>query len=611
MNHIKTSLIVALFSLLLSTTNSETIEARNALVQFMQKLSPNPEVIWGWNTTSDPCNHGWKGVSCHNNSLTIKKIVLDGLNLTGQIDATFLCVPKNLKVISINSNNVSGTFPEEISKCRQLTHIYIHENNLTGSLPVSLSQLSNLKTLDVSKNGFSGNIPDVSRISGLVTFLAQDNKLSGELPAFDFSNLDKFNVSNNNLSGTVPDFLGKFNETSFLNNPGLCGKSLSKFCPSQAKKKGLSKKDYFIYVGCTAIGVIVVSLVAFKLIKKRTNKEKKNIVKKGFGRDSISTTSSDQSNANRSEFSITSPENGKASRSLVVLSNPVVNELKFDELLRSPAELVGRGRRGSLYKVKLNEGVILAVKRIRDWDISIEEFKKRMHRIDEVKHPNVMPILAFYCSRQEKLLVYEFQQSGNLFRLLHGSQNSESFDWESRLIIAAKISAALAFMHKELQADKIPHGNLKSSNILFNNKMEPFISEYGLAEVNNQDQSFPAQIDASQEINSPAPNNAFHADSYNFGIILIELLTGKQIQNNAHDLLRWVNTAITEEWTVEVFDKKVVSEGTNEEQMVSLLQLALKCTSSSAEARPTFGEIAEIISSIKKEYEEKFISSDI
>jgi len=108
------------------------------------------------------------------------------------------------------------------------------------------------------------------------------------------------------------------------------------------------------------------------------------------------------------------------SSSLVVLPSPVVNGLKFEDLLRAPAELLGRGKHGSLYKVMFDNATILAVKRIKDWDISAADFKRRMEMIDQVRHPRVLPPVAFYCSKQEKLLVYEYQQNGSLFKLLHG-----------------------------------------------------------------------------------------------------------------------------------------------------------------------------------------------
>ena len=105
---------------------------------------------------------------------------------------------------------------------------------------------------------------------------------------------------------------------------------------------------------------------------------------------------------------------------LVVLPNPVIRDLSFKDLLKAPAELLGRGRHGSLYKVVVEGVATLAVKRIKDWSISSQDFRKRMEKIDQVRHLNLLPVLAFFCSRQEKLVVYEYQQNGSLFNLLHG-----------------------------------------------------------------------------------------------------------------------------------------------------------------------------------------------
>ncbi|CAI9754632.1 unnamed protein product [Fraxinus pennsylvanica] len=621
MDRVRLWVVFMAFFVLLSVTIAETVQVRDALVQFMEKLAPgnNPgEENWGWNMSSDPCINAWKGISCDKSVQFVQKIVLDKLNFTGVLDAASVCSAKNLAVLSLNNNNVSGILQDEISNCTRLTHLYLHGNNLSGNLPGSLSRLSNLKRLDVSDNGFYGGIPDISRVSGLLTFLAQNNQFDGVIPKFEFLNLEEFNVSNNNLSGSIPDVEGHFNASSFLGNPELCGKPLPNNCPPPqppAEEKGWSSKMYLMYLGYALIALILLSLVALKVIWRNKHKDKKEIVNRGLQTDATkdkisSRTSSELKRGNISEYSITSVESGMGSSSLVVLSNPVVYGLKFKDLLRSPAELIWRGRHGSLYKVTLDSGVTLAVKRIRDWDISRDDFKKRVHRIDQVKHSNVMPVVAYYCSSQEQLVVYEFQHNGSLFRLLHGSQNGQLFDWGSRLSVAARIAKALAFMHEELQRDGIAHGNLKSSNILLNNGMEPCISEYGLSVVNNQDSSVLAPDDSFQDNTLPVNNasNVFKADVYGFGIILLELLTGKLVQNNGYELGQWVNSAIREEWTVEFFDKTLVLEGASEE-MVNLLQVALKCTSSAPEERPSIREVAVIIDSIK-EYEEKSFSSE-
>ncbi|XP_059645003.1 probable inactive receptor kinase At2g26730 [Cornus florida] len=620
--------VVFLFSLIFPIANAEKEEVIQALVRFMGELSP-PENVqrranWGWNVSSDPCTAKWEGVDCGTRLQSVKKIVLEGYNFTGFLDAGSLCVTTSLVHLSLIGNNVSGGIPTDMANCKHFTHLYLGGNRFSGSLPASLSQLSNLKRLDISNNDFSGELPDLPRISGLLTFLAQDNQLSGEIPKFDFSNLQTFNVSNNNFSGPVPDVNGRFGATSFLGNPGLCGQPLSNTCPvapqpPQAKElKGSSSKNRFlIYTGYVIIGVIIVLLIAIKLLKKKKPRDREGtgVVNKGVKVDNISTNTTSSTSSefktgkSRSEYSITSAESGMASSSLVVLTSPVVNGLRFEELLRAPAELLGRGKHGSLYKVIINNGANLVVKRIKDWRISAQDFKKRMQRIDQVKHPKVLPVVAYYCSKQEKLLVYEFQQNGSLFSRLHGSQNGQSFDWGSRLNVAAGVAEALTCMHEELREDGIAHGNLKSSNIMLNKDMDPCISEYGLTVVESQDRSFLANTSKNSDPTGGRAYSTFKVDIYGFGVILLELLTGKNVQNSGLDLAKWVHSVVREEWTVEVFDKVLLSEGASEERMVNLLQVALKCINPSPAARPSINQAALMINTIKDE-EERSICSD-
>lgn len=183
-----------------------------------------------------------------------------------------------------------------------------------------------------------------------------------------------------------------------------------------------------------------------------------------------------------------------------------------------------------------------------------------------------------------------------------GSQIGQVFDWGSRLSVAATIAEALSFMHEELSEDCIAHGNLKSMNILFNKTMDPCISEYGLMVVENQDQSLVSPLNSFEY--SP-----FKVDVYGFGVILLELLTGKLVQVNGFDLPKWVHSVVREEWTVEVFDKALITEGASEERMVNLMHIALKCINPSPRERPTMNKVSQMINAIKAE-EEKSMSFD-
>lgn len=149
-------------------------------------------------------------------------------------------------------------------------------------------------------------------------------------------------------------------------------------------------------------------------------------------------------------------------------------------------------------------------------------------------------------------------------------------------------------MHEQLQEDGIAHGNLKSTNILFNNKMEPCISEYGL------------KTDA---LGRNVACSTFKLDVYGYGVVLLELLTGKSVQNNGFDLASWVNSVVREEWSAEVFDRALISEGACEERMVKLLQVAHKCIDPSPNERPSSDQISAMINTIKED-EERSITTE-
>ncbi|KAL8124356.1 putative leucine-rich repeat receptor-like protein kinase At1g68400 [Apium graveolens] len=630
-NHIL--VILACFFFLSSSSKSEEV-IETALLNFFVKLGSSNGV-----SASNPCM--WKGVSCDAKT-QVRRLLLDGMNLSGTFDPSILCnvqsLAESLTVISLNENNLHSENLDHISNCTFIKMLSLRGNRFSGSLPDSFSRLNNLMVFEISNNLFSGSLPDLSRITGLVEFLVQDNRLSGPLPSLNYTNLEKFNVSMNGFTGRIPDGGSNFPASSYIYNPELCGNPLPNECSSaravlkleelasqepEDKKKsrsGPSTDQILMFVGYFLVGIIVIIFVLFKFCRK--GKEKEDYT--GIELDQKKVAAFDESNIKlkivsvegesvsiRSNILVTSTESAvKGSPCAVVSTSPEVNGLQFDELLKAPAELLGRGKHGSVYKVMCESiGKHLTVKRIKDSTMSSDEFKKRMKKLDQLRHPNVLPPVAFYTSKEEKLIVYEYQSNGSLFNLIHGDQIKQAFDWSSRIGAAAIIAKALAFMQKELKNDAIGHGNLKSSNILLNQDMEPCLVEYGLI---NQEQPLTCNVNnvlATQETDDEA---AFKSDIYAFGVILLEMLTGKQavVQNNGMNLAKWVVSVVREEWTVEVFDKSLIRECASEERMVNLLQIAIKCVNDSPKARPSINQVALMINTLKEEDERSLDISD-
>lgn len=445
--------VISLF-FLLQVAKSDEVQDRNTLLEFFSKLSNGSDgniisdAASGWNTSSYPCRDNWHGITCLNGQPL--EIILRGLNLSGALDPKVLCneqpLSGSLLQLDVTDNSVHGENLEYIANCTQLTHLHLGFNQFTGSFPSSSSQMKRLKSVDLSHNEFSGPLPDLSQVSDLTVFTVEYNQFSGPIPSFPFPSLSDFNVSYNNLTGSIPDGARRFKESSFIQNPELCGAPLPNNCSSVANSlesepplpptdkvvhKRHSNYQILIYAGYILIGLAVLLVIVIWIYKRSKAKEERkessdnkvsSVDDSRISKPSFSTVGLKQQNMSNAAVSTASADNSMASTSLIVLTSPEVNGLRFDELLKAPAELLGRGKHGSVYKVVAG-GTTVAVKRIKDWTISGNEFKQRMRTLDLVKHPNVLAALAFYSSRQEKLLVYEYQQNGSLFKMIHSHGN--------------------------------------------------------------------------------------------------------------------------------------------------------------------------------------------
>ncbi|KAB2072252.1 hypothetical protein ES319_A07G003400v1 [Gossypium barbadense] len=393
--------------------NSEPVQDKQALLTFLSMVKHENRVQW--NSSSSACD--WVGVECDATRSFVFTLRLPGVGLIGSIPPKTIGLLNRLRVLSLRANRLSGTVPTDFSNLTLLRSLYLQENQFTGSFPSSLTRLIRLVRLDLSSNNFTGPIPvGVNNLTHLTGLFLQNNTFSGSLPAINSDGLDDFDVSNNNLTGSIPYTLSKFPASSFAGNIGLCGAPLRACKPTYRKSSGLSTGAIVaIVLGSVLVALLFLLCLILFLRKQQRRPDKKE---KPVTEETRAAPPA-EAGTSSSKDDLTGGSIERERNKLVFFESGVYS-FDLEDLLRASAEVLGKGSVGTSYKAVLEEGTAVVVKRLKDVAASKREFEMQMEKLGKIKHEKVVPLRAFYYSKDEKLLVYEFMPNGSLSALLHG-----------------------------------------------------------------------------------------------------------------------------------------------------------------------------------------------
>ncbi|XP_030455604.1 cysteine-rich receptor-like protein kinase 44 [Syzygium oleosum] len=267
---------------------------------------------------------------------------------------------------------------------------------------------------------------------------------------------------------------------------------------------------------------------------------------------------------------------------------------------------LGHGGFGPVFKGLMPNGQEIAVKKLSLTSRQgMREFTNEVKLLLKIQHRNLVMLMGCCVEGPEKMLVYEYLSNKSLDRFLFAKEKSASLDWITRFRIITGVARGLLYLHEEAP-ERIIHGDIKASNILLDDQLNPKISDFGLARLFPGDHTHLNTFKISGDYGYMAPEYAMRGylsvktDVFSYGVLVLEIVSGRknhdsQLGGDKTDLLSYTWKLFQQGKSLDLVDSSLAKYNPDEAAMS--IQLGLLCCQASYAERPDMNSVHLMLSS--------------
>ncbi|KAL8541403.1 hypothetical protein ACS0TY_002606 [Phlomoides rotata] len=286
-------------------------------------------------------------------------------------------------------------------------------------------------------------------------------------------------------------------------------------------------------------------------------------------------------------------------------SSSIFRKFSFKETKKATnnfTTVIGQGGFGIVYKAEFQDGLVAAVKRMNKVSEQAEgDFCRELELLARLHHRHLVSLRGFCVERHERFLMYEFMANGSLKDHLH-SQGRTPLNWQTRIQIAIDVANALEYLHFYCDPP-LCHRDIKSSNILLDENLVAKIADFGLAHaskdgsiffepVNTDIRGTPGYLDPEYVITQELTEKS---DVYSYGVVLLELITGRRAIQDNKNLVEWAQVYLESEPRINELLDPYLGDAFDFDQLQMVLGIVRWCTQREGRTRPSIKQVLRLL----------------